>query len=371
MLNTQTKILLPSLLIVGLGVAAFNDGLRYKASLWFLKTVSNLKNSDPASSLDEDILAEKIKVPLEPWAQEQIHDDLKNFQNVTHDSLEKIFKEEDTEFNRLLKITVKGSQAFFTMTRKENEQLIPYNVMKSVFSYLAKKDLIPDTKIIVSLQDHLKLTSKQSVPIFAFEKDTNQEHEKDLILIPHWQNLKNWKDLKPRIELANNHYPLEKKINKLIWRGDEKDKSGLSHILVQAKNPLIDAAFIKNSTKNNFSSPEERIAYKYQMTLGGTHTAFEDLVWQLESKCVVLKSNSSNIQWYYKGLQPHVHYYPVDSNVDSVLKAMEWLEKNPIEMQKISISGGEFVEAHLTLESMIAYIAKLVTEYSKKCFKQD
>lgn len=245
------------------------------------------------------------------------------------------------------------------------EVLPAYNIIYDMVNFLAKEGYLPDTDFLVGLSDYFNPDVKADIPIFVFAKALDDPFEKDLILMPDWMNIKNT-DLISRIKKANILYPWQNKKSMLFWRGGSISSTGFREKLValSKKHPgLIDAKVVdKQAVK--FVAPEEHLAYKYLISVDGVRCTWVRLVWHLQSNSLVFKHQSNQVQWFYKGIQPYVHYVPVEDE-NALLERISWAEKNPDKVKNIVEEGSRFVEENLALEDMYHYFAVLIQEYNR------
>ncbi len=342
----------------------------------------------PSELINETVLKKKIKQGLPTWAMAQIAEDLSNFSTITQNDLDKAFKENDNFSNRLVRFQTKDGHTKVTGVSPSsiraviNEngmnkiyyQVTPrdlsYIVLYDVIEYLAKNNYIPDTDFIVGLFDYLTIPSKKPTPIFAFSKDLAIPGEKDLILIPDWMNLRSVQKTSSQIKAANKHNPWKDKQTKLFWRGGPWDSTGFRKKTVEFSKlhpNLIDAKFTNNKDVP-FTKLEDHLKYKYLIAIDGLRCTWERFVWHLHANSLIFKNESTQTQWFYKGIEPYVHYIPV-SDEHSLLDKIEWAEKNPEKVQSIIANASYFAEQNLELEDMFHYYLVLIQEYTKRLRK--
>ncbi len=340
----------------------------------------------PKSSklINKNILKEKIKQGLPSWAMEQIEEDLSNFPKINQNDLDKYFKENNDSKNQLARFQIKNGRvkvygaahSSIAITVNNGERIVyknpSYAIIHDVIEYLAQNRYIPDTDFIVGLYDYLTIPSKKPAPIFTFSKDITVPGEKDLILIPDWMNLRSVRGLSTRMKLANRQYPWKNKQKKLFWRGLQwSDSTGFRKKIAELSRSypeLIDAKFTDRKDLVPFVKPEEHLKYKYLIAIDGLHCTWERFVWHLHSNSMVFKNKSSQIQWFYKGIKPYVHYVPVNDE-KSLLDKINWAELNPDKVQSIITNALHFANQNLGLEDMYHYYIVLIQEYTKRLTK--
>ncbi len=342
-----------------------------KTKLSLLSTVvkywARMRVSKPSSFVDEKVLKQKIAVGLPAWAQEQITADLSKFSNITPKELDEYFVSENDTHNRLMRVKITNSQLETIVQDPSILALKSYKIIRNMLEFLAENHYIPDTDFILCLQDFLVVSRSTPVPIFTFAKDITVPVEKDLILVPDWMNLRSVSELKVRIAYANYLFPWEKKQPYLFWRGSLADSSGFRHTLVSLTKEyplLINAQFSQNNPAE-YLSEDQHVQYRHQITIDGSRATWERLVWQLRTNCLVFKHQSNQVQWFYKGIVPNVHYLSIQDEA-SLLKSIAWSEQHPKETQDIIAHAMRFSDENLTIEDMYHYWIGVLTAYSKR-----
>lgn len=366
-----------------------------------LNSNSNLNSNpnQPSLLINKKRLQEKFAKGLPDWAKTQIAEDLSKYRASENDGKNNIGNKNnidrknnmdvenntDEKNNKNIKIKTTTLESYINKPpfqglfyfkvrqgkvlvkhQKGLEVLPAFPIIYDMVSFLAKEGYLPDTEFLLGLSDYFKTTIKPTIPIFVFAKDLSNNFEKDLILIPDWMNIKNF-TLQGRIKKANHKYPWEKKKSMLFWRGGSISSTGFRQKLVSLseKYPdLIDAKIVDKQTVK-FVAPEEHLAYRYLISVDGVRCSWVRLVWHLASNSLVYKHQSQQVQWFYKGLQPFIHYIPVE-NEETLLKQIAWAEQNSEKAKAIADSGARFVEENLSLEDMYVYFATLIKEYHKQ-----
>jgi len=148
-----------------------------------------------------------------------------------------------------------------------------------------------------------------------------------------------------QIEKTVPSSPWEKKLSKAIWRGRATDgiytednyrSIPRGHLVALSKEfqDLIDAAFTSwNWKRNEFlqnvpaigplkphMAIAEHMNFKYQIAVDGAAGTFPGLAWRLLSNCLCFKVHSSFYQWFEKGLEPHIHYIPIKSDLSDLIQ---------------------------------------------------
>ena len=343
---------------------------------WWQRKPHNLSSSQ---IIDESKLKAKIALGLPAWAMAQITEDLARFKKIHPKDFTAYINDPKLE---CVRFKIKNGKVIGF--NKENTPFTCDNVnlkydlhmtlsgftVCDMAQYLAKKGYLPDTDFLLATYDYINLQSPQKpLPILTFAKDKNNPMENFGILNPDWMNLKKRAKTSQQVQQGNAIYPWAKKEKKVFWRGGPYDSTGFREKLVAFSklNPeIVDARFTYKKKDAVKSIPiPDHLKYKYLISIDGERCAWERLVWHLESNSLTLKLLSSQVQWFYKGLSPFVHYVPVKNESD-LLKKVAWAEAHPLEVEHIIQNANSFVKDNLSIEDMYHYFLVLMQEYNKK-----
>lgn len=312
--------------------------------------------------INKKILDQKIKAGLPQWAKDQIQEDLGKFASFKKSDVDRFHKKLDM----LFRFQVENQQ--LKIIYKDNLNILPsYKVLADLFEYLVRNGYVADTDFLMGLGDSFISSIKPTLPIFVFAKDLDEPLERDQVLVPDWMNMLQMPTLQPRIRGANKLYPWSVKDPLLFWRGGAASSTDFREKLVEMseKSPdHIDAKFVDKQTVK-FVKQEDHLKYKYLIAIDGARATWTRFVWHLQSNSMTFKHNSRQVQWFYKGIQPYIHYIPVKDE-KGLSDALGWVEKNQEVVQAIVQESTDFVENHLTLEDMVHYYIVLLQEYAKK-----
>jgi len=327
------------------------------------------KNCHTPTEVNDIILKNKIQQGLPAWAKAQIKEDLSSFDKISTDDL-KNYLSSSSYLNTLVLFKIQNHQVQMIhaphISKRVHDMQNSIQHLYDILAYLAGKGYLPNTEFLVSIDEYLILPSKP-MPIFAYAKDVNIDGEKNLILMPDWMNLCAAKKLRNTINEHSNQHHWENKLDKLFWRGGQYDSTGFRKRLVALATlypNLIDAQFA-NYLPGKFIPEEQHLSYKYLISIDGVRCSWERLVWQLHSNSLVFKHETSQQQWYYKGIQPYREYVPIYDEA-SLLKGLAWAKIHPRETQTIIDNSTQFIEENLSLEDMYHYFIELIQEYSKR-----
>jgi hypothetical protein len=282
------------------------------------------------------------------------------------------------------------------------------NCLKSSFEYLLEFYQIPDCIFYYFDGDGpiypMNLEDGFAPPIFS---GTKQSTMNNVILIFNRYNF--FRGITPEHYLLDKLTPQlvmddcewECKTNKLHWRGQLTDitfgrprnNSRYMHSprlrvteLSKYAPGLIDAAILftdPSSTseiwdllvwdvlvqydlpRTQFFCPmREQLRYKYLLCMDGMTCTYPGYFWRLKSNSCVFKVDSPNYEWFYKKLEPWVHYVPVKHDLTDLIENILWAQKNDDEAKKIAQNGKKFAETYLTKEMYLFYTYKVLLKWA-------
>lgn len=333
-----------------------------------------------SGEIRKKVLDQKLSAGLPEWATAQIQEDLSKFQAITTADLD-LFFEKNKKFMRIVRFKIKdGKINLIGPETGGPPQVIMHREVRvallDILEFLLRHHYIPkNLDFIVDLSDFAmirkeKLLENKPVPVFTFAKDALKPIEKDLILIPDWMNLRTIVKIKTEIKEATLKHPWDSKQSKAFWRGGPNDETGFRKKIVAFSKlhpEIVDASF-SYLKKNDFITPADQLKFKYLLMIDGARGAWERFVWQLQANSLVMKHNSTHIQWYYKGVQPYIHYIPIQDEQDLTQK-IAWAETHPDEVLKIITNANNFAEANFSLEDFYHYYIVLLNQYGDKVSK--
>lgn len=118
--------------------------------------------------------------------------------------------------------------------------------------------------------------------------------------------------------------------------------------------------FCKGSRSKN-----EHIAAKYLPVLDGQMCTYPGYQWRLLSNSVCLKQESDQVQWFYKALQPYVHYIPIKNDLSDLVEKINWAKEHDAEAAAIGERARTFALEGLLYEDTYYYLHLALAEYAK------
>jgi len=282
----------------------------------------------------------------------------------------------------LVKFTIKNNTLTIANPSK-NCRALP--IVKAIHAILRRTKL-PNMTFLATMHDYLD-NNKFSVPIFSFAKLKTTPH---IILIPDFEALSGNYPFFQELEQGKARFPWHVKKDQIFWRGNTTGGLFTAQnflnfprsraVCLSFKYPHLinarytdlcqcsDREYIKKTYSHFFSNlvaVKEHLLYKYQLLIDGNSCAYSRAYWQLFSECVLFKQSSSSIQWYYRGLQPFVHYIPLQADLNDLPQWILWAQKHDKECRQIADRAHAFARKNLSHEQVLEYLHLLLIEYAK------
>jgi hypothetical protein len=252
---------------------------------------------------------------------------------------------------------------------------------------LQKEILLPNVDLLICTMDGIPEVYVASdfyfseswdlqAPILAQAKKGSA---KGVVLVPDFNSFSYWGELSSQILRRNISLPWEEKRAMAFWRGTSSDKGYtqenytqkpryiLSHL--STEHPyLIDAGFndaypkeIKELFKElgvlkASASHKSHLRCKYLPVLDGWVATYPGYLWRLLSHSVCFKQTSEDSQWFYRALQPFVHYVPINNDMSDLIEKILWAKTHDEECKQIAKNASQWVRENLMIEDLYAFL---------------
>ncbi len=343
---------------------------------------------------DWEYALERIFKYPQPWMLEQIRADLAPFSklDLSPTALDRFMDKYHAQNQGwlLVRIAIRSNHVFvqdiYTKADAKNGKelrRVRLEYMLHSLNRLTSCITVPNVDFILCLGDCLDGIDI-SVPVLAFSK--NPKLAPKVVLIPDFEALSGNEHFLYQTHLGNKLYPWHQKHNRAIFRGSMTGgdftfenffsfpRTRAVTLSLQFPN-LVDARFTCSTCQNfkerfpNYYAPglsvQDHIRYKYQLLIDGNSCAYSRAYWQLFSNSVILKQSSENIQWYYRALQPYVHYIPINADMGNLIDVIRWTIEHDTEAAKISQQAQQFAKDNLSFARVMQYLYLLLVEYAK------
>ena len=83
------------------------------------------------------------------------------------------------------------------------------------------------------------------------------------------------------------------------------------------------------------------------------------------SNSILVKQETSKIEWFYPAIKPYIHYVPVNEKLTNIFDQYTWLKEHDSELQKISQTAHNFIQNELMPEHIDNHMVIILNEYAK------
>lgn len=320
--------------------------------------------------------AAKRKAPCPSWMNEQIDADFAPLQDkkISLLALDKTEEKARQASSSIIRFRIADNRLYRLVQEKEPEG--PAWNYQRAFLTLCRLVRIPDVDLIINTEDGTAtpfyLTEEQA-PLFGWAKVKTVPY---LILIPDYRSVSTWwfDDIHKLVKgknFAGERLLWAKREAKAFWRGGETEHNQRVKIarLSQIFPDLLDAGLthITQSLTEYWkpmASYEEHMRYKYLPVLDGVMCTYPGYQWRLLSDSLILKPESDQIQWFYRGLMPYVHYLPVAADLSDLIEQIEWARENDDECEQIACQARQFALENLLFDDVYLYLFLVLSRYS-------
>lgn len=224
------------------------------------------------------------------------------------------------------------------------------------------------------------------VPILAFGRRC-ADHRTMLVPDPAFLGSKGYLNELEEIKIIDAAIPWHKKKPTAFWRGattgiglQDNDFEKVPRIALSLKSKElnnIDKLDASISHVTDFDHPTRKqeilelgivkpycefndfLKYRYLIDVDGHSCAWKSLFLKLASRCLVLKTESPFMQWYYDKLVPWVNYVPLNKDYQDIEDILAWLPVHDKEAKEIADNGTELAKS-ITYDAALKDIANLL-----------
>lgn len=116
---------------------------------------------------------------------------------------------------------------------------------------------------------------------------------------------------------------------------------------------------------SKFIPVQEQLQYKFILSIDGNTTAWDRVPWVMNSRSLLFRYNTDNINWYYPLMKAGEHF--VECDLNTIENKYKFYLNNPKEAEFIVNNANQFVKDYLTYEKQLEYL-KLVVKY---CYEKN
>jgi len=154
----------------------------------------------------------------------------------------------------------------------------------------------------------------------------------------------------------------------LFWIGNpETHPTRKTLCELSSKDPRIEAYGMGWDYRNGQAVPSKFVSlvdhakYKYLIDIQGRGYSGRVKMLMFSGRTLFLADRKWKEFWY-KELEPFVHYIPVKEDLSDLTERLDWAENNPEEAKKIAKNAKEFAKEHLTRDAAIDYFARVLIQ---------
>jgi hypothetical protein len=222
-------------------------------------------------------------------------------------------------------------------TDEELTEVVPSNYQQNQYI----ENVIGETEYPVF---HKKKT------VFAMCKKINDKHTV-LITDRHFIVHHGYEDTLKKID--QHRKPFKNRLEECIWRGTIQNGTKYNFFDMEGKDGLNQRMFFKQlhgegrfpkvNFKDEKTSIEDQIKFKYILDIDGYSSTWDATVWKLYSGSILLKTKSKWKQWYYDELRAWEHYIPIENDFSDLNDKIEWCIHNEERCINIIENSRKFV----------------------------
>ena len=343
-----------------------------------------------------DNSATSHRIVLQDWAKNKIVSEAAYFQSnhFSKDDIDKTYKDLSAiAGNMLIRFQITQGKVSSSALYASNHEIIHASkAFHKFFDHIVKQyPLDKNIDFIVSISDTLSIPDNYTpaAPIIVPSKYTNNPYAKFLLLAPHYKTVSDWPRLYDDILAANQHYPWERKVEKAFWRGGAntssltrsnwQDAPIVRLLELSNQNPTLIDAKLTNISQNDVEI-QNLLAEKYPLAVSATmleyakykinikiynKTAiYPGFLSMLLASGIVLKEQSTNVQWFYDILEDKKHYISFATDLSDLLPKIQWIHDNDSEAKRIGDIGTSLIQKEITPEHLLLYWSGLLKTYS-------
>ena len=341
---------------------------------YFIKTIEKIKLSFNHRNLPD-------------WMLLNIQQEFQEFNKFFPEDLDRYFFE---SAQTLVQFRIRNRQLYFRCNSQTEFNPAPVTEYAAVlYKILSQPGCQIETgDFLMDIADGAS-SRKAPYPILCFSK----YHTSNCISIPDWFAIWEFKEkLMAQMDEVYVKSPWEARINKAFWIGGPNGGNFESNALWKINNrsqlvlfslsqpDLLWARFTHIKHEDRICSDMKKLdnllcsdripevdncTYKYLIDLDGFSSSFYRAQWILRAGSVLIKEDSGNVQWYFSGLNPYVHYIPYQTDCSDLATIIHWLRANDEKAKSIAVEGRKFALKYLNVDITYLYFYQVLKEYTK------
>jgi len=216
----------------------------------------------------------------------------------------------------------------------DDNYLDSWNIFVYSKNKYIKNILIPDLYALQNYSDKLKII------------DTNENKINKIVFAG--TDTGNWTDLKlnQRLDVCSTfvgHTFIDSKITKISQLSKEKIASVYPNVDYFIANPI---------------NIDKQLEYKCILSIDGNSSAWDRVPWVMNSKSLLFKYESDNVNWYYPLIKDKEHY--IECNKFDIENKFLYYVNNPKELNFIVSNANNFVKTYLNYDTQMFYFKSVI-----------
>ena len=248
----------------------------------------------------------------------------------------------------------------------EDRSVKTVQMFMQAFEY-AKPQIRKSFSLVISFDDYYDKSRKA----FAYCKSDDMDN---VILIPDFCFL-NWKesgmldyeDTCNALMEASRKEPL---YDKLFWIGNTATHPTRKVLCdIASRDKRIEAYGMNWVDENGVPGPTKFVSlvdhaqYKYLIDIQGRGYSGRTKMLMFSGRPLFIADRKWHEYWY-KDINPFVHYIPVKEDLSDLAEKLDWAWNNPDEAKKIAVNAQEYARSSLRRENAIEYLTRVIVEYA-------
>lgn len=272
------------------------------------------------------------------------------------------------------KITGSDRKEHFVMMDPKNEYSLENNGVWKIFNTGLKDELdeifnmypgLPRNKLLKTLVLETDNTTWFEEPTVVKTRTIGgNTQETPYAIIGKLRYKHHFENISKVMEIERGKTNRDKKINKIVWRGNIWNLSHRKRLVEKWSNNNLDHMDIApcSSECTGLEKPrieiEGMLNYKYILSVQGTDIS-TGLKWNMASKSVVFMPRPTVESWFCESeLVEWVHYIPIKEDYSDLLEKKLWCDNHPDLCEEIVQNANEYVSkfANKERENYIFYV---------------
>ncbi|MGB7977806.1 MAG: glycosyl transferase family 90 [Chlamydiales bacterium] len=307
-----------------------------------------------------------LNKPPAPWMLEQIEDDFQGIGEISMAAIDAAFAEVKHLTPWVVRYRIMDNELYRYFVEGEPITLKDNSTEKAIKT-LMQKTCFPDMDFLISYLDPFPfLPYPLNAPILVSAKLKNVPNG---ILIPDWRSIGHWwmSDIKAVLKAR---IPWSMKKPFAIWRGSFTKAIREKLCQLSFEHPdQLDARLNqcpanKEQYRGERCSWDDFLACKYLPYVDGVMCAAPALQWRLLSGSLTFKPDSEEIQWFYRALEPYVHFVPLKSDLSDLIEQLKWAQSHDSLCQEMADKAALFAYDNLLYGDVLHYTSLVLKRYA-------